>query len=93
MSKRAREVRLDVSDLEPPEPLERVLAALEELGDGDFLHMLHRREPLLLYPELRRKGFRYLTSFAGDYECEVFIWRDCDAVAEQACLARTTPSP
>lgn len=83
----ARERLLDVSDLEPPEPLERVLTALDELGDGEFLHMLHRRDPLLLYPELERRGFRYLTTFERDYECEVFIWRDGDTVAENACCA------
>lgn len=85
MPESARELRIDVSDLEPPEPLEQVLLALDELGDGEFLHMLHRREPLLLYPELRRRGFSYLTSFDRDHECEVFIWRDGDAVAENAC--------
>lgn len=85
MPETARERLLDVSDLEPPEPLERVLNALGELGDGEFLHMLHRREPLLLYPELTARGFRYLTTFARDFECEVFIWRDGDATAEHAC--------
>jgi len=82
----AREHILDVSDLEPPEPLQRVLNALPELGEGDYLHMLHRREPLLLYPELERRGFRYLDISNGDHECELLIWRDGDAAAEHACL-------
>lgn len=83
----ARERILDVSDLEPPEPLEQVLSALDDLGDGEFLHMLHRREPLLLYPELDRRGFRYLTILDRHYACEVYIWRDGDSVAERACRA------
>lgn len=83
----ARECLLDVSDLEPPEPLQRVLQALDELGDAEYLHVLHRREPLLLYPELQRRGFRYLATFERDFECEVFIWRDGDTAAENACLA------
>ena len=83
----ARERRLDVSDLEPPEPLQRVLTALDALDEGEFLHVLHRREPLLLYPELMDRGFRYLTTFERDYDCEVFIWRDGDARAERACRA------
>lgn len=92
MPNSAQEQRLDVSALEPPEPLQRVLAALDGLGDGEFLHVLHRREPLLLYPELDRRGFRYLTSFEREYECEIFIWRDGDTAAEAACrsLAGTT---
>lgn len=83
----AREHILDVSDLEPPEPLQRVLEALSELGEGDYLHMLHRREPLLLYPELEQRGFRYLTITGGNHECELLIWRDGDTVAEHACRA------
>ena len=39
---------LDVSDLEPPEPLERILDALDQLGTGDWLHVRHRREPFPL---------------------------------------------
>jgi len=87
MPGQARERVLDVSDLEPPEPLERVLAAIDELEDGEYLHMLHRREPLLLYPELEQRGFSYLPMFDRDYECEVLIWRDGDPVAESACRA------
>lgn len=89
----ARERLLDVSDLEPPEPLQRVLETLDDLGDGEFLHMLHRRDPLLLYPELELRGYRYLTTFERDHECEVFIWRDGDAAAEEACLAHEGVSP
>lgn len=84
----ARERFLDVSDLEPPEPLQRVLETLDDLGDGEFLHMLHRRDPLLLYPELEQRGFRYLKTLDRDHECEVLIWRDGDTEAEVACLAR-----
>lgn len=84
----ARERLLDVSELEPPEPLQRVLAATARLGEGEFLHVLHRREPLLLYPELDRRGFCYLATFEGDYACEVFIWRDGDEPAAEACRSR-----
>jgi len=81
----ARERFLDVSELEPPEPLERVLTALEYLEEGQYLHMAHRREPLLLYPELEQRGFDYLTLFDRDYPCEVLIWRRDDRLAETAC--------
>ncbi len=94
MPESARERRIDVSDLEPPEPLQQVLLAVDELDDGEFLHMIHRREPLLLYPELRRRGFSFITTFDRDHECEVFIWRDGDTVAEHACRRyETAPGP
>ncbi len=37
----------------------RILAALGELGDGDQVVALMDREPLLLYPELERRGFTW----------------------------------
>ncbi|HJX11124.1 MAG TPA: DUF2249 domain-containing protein, partial [Candidatus Binatia bacterium] len=52
---------LDVSDLPPPEPLEQVTAALGNLAPGDYLRILHRREPLLLYPWLEEHGFVWST--------------------------------
>lgn len=51
--------RLDVSDLPPPEPLERALDALRALGPGDRLLMQHRRQPYPLYDILRRMGYRW----------------------------------
>ena len=93
MSGSARERVLDVSDLEAPEPLERVLTALGEMGVGDFLRMLHRREPLLLYPELKRRGFDYLMCLEGPGRYEVLIWRHGDAAAERACRDRAKGAP
>lgn len=46
------ERRLDVSDLEPPEPMERILDALDEMPAEDCLRVRHRREPYPLYNNL-----------------------------------------
>ncbi len=85
----ARERRLDVRELEPPEPLERALAALPGLGPGEYLHMLHRREPLLLYDLLEAQGFRHCAREGPEAPWEIFIWREGDeaarAAAEAAC--------
>ncbi len=35
------EILLDVSDLEPPEPLTRALDTVEQLTAGQYLRMLH----------------------------------------------------
>ena len=79
---------LDVSALEPPEPLERVLAALEELGDGEYLHVQHRREPFPLYPLLEERGFAYFARPGRDVPIEVFIWRRNDEHAHAAAQRR-----
>jgi uncharacterized protein (DUF2249 family) len=52
---------LDVRDLAPPEPLERVLDALADLPPGDRLLVHHRREPFPLYDLLRRMGYAWRT--------------------------------
>ena len=46
----------DNRDLDPPEPMVRILAAVEELADGEVLSALLRREPSFLLPELAKRG-------------------------------------
>jgi uncharacterized protein (DUF2249 family) len=61
--------RLDVSNLPPPEPLERTLDALAELPAGDRLLLCHRRQPFPLYDLLRRMGYRWQVSGQeGDWQ-------------------------
>jgi len=51
---------IDNRGLEPPEPMVRILAALSALAEGDQIVALMDREPLLLYPELERRGFSWM---------------------------------
>ncbi len=78
----AREILIDVSALPPCEPLELILAALEEITVGEYIRMRHRREPLLLYPILAERGFRHHTHPHGEDDFTILIWRAGDAVAE-----------
>ena len=75
---------LDVSDLEPCEPMERTLAAADDLGEGDYLHVIHRREPHLLYPVLEKKGFAWQCRPGGVSEVDIFIWKKTDRAAASA---------
>ncbi len=52
-------VVLDVRDLEPPEPMMRTLAALEQLPAGGTLVQLNVRVPQFLLPLLEERGFTY----------------------------------
>jgi uncharacterized protein (DUF2249 family) len=52
-------IEIDNRGLQPPEPMVRILDALTNLSDGDELVALMDREPLLLYPELQRRGFEW----------------------------------
>ena len=40
---------LDCRELEPPEPMVRVLEAVEELQENETVLMIHRKEPILIY--------------------------------------------
>ena len=57
---------LDNRDLDPPEPMVRALAALEELLPGEVLSVLLRREPVFLFPELSKRGHDWLGKFQAD---------------------------
>lgn len=56
-------VHLDNRDLDPPEPMVRILAAAQKLGPGETLSALLRREPVFLFPELERRGHRWRGGF------------------------------
>lgn len=86
------EQRLDVSMLEPCEPLERTLEATRQLGEGDYLRVIHRREPNLLYPLLRESGFVWRCCPGGSSGVQIFIWHQGDRKAEiEAMGAFNTP--
>ena len=49
----------DLRDLEPPQPLERVLTAAAELAPGEACAARVPRHPRLLLPRLEERGLRY----------------------------------
>ena len=60
----AREV--DGRELDPPEPMVNILAATEEMKDGEVLAALLWREPVFLFPELARRGHAWRGGFDPD---------------------------
>lgn len=62
--------------LEPPEPMERVLLALDMLPAHGRLRFLIHREPLPLYPILSEKGCRHETRRIEDGCYEILIWKE-----------------
>ena len=86
------EVLLDVSALEAPEPLQRAIEAAVALGEGQYLHMHHRMRPVHLYPWLASEGFASDTRRNGE-DCEVFIWRREDTLAQRAAEAGASGLP
>lgn len=66
---------IDGRDLEPPEPLELTLAALEELADGDELVLLLFCSPRPLFSILRRDGYGWQETVREDGTHEIHIRR------------------
>jgi uncharacterized protein (DUF2249 family) len=57
---------IDNRGLQPPEPMVRILSELGSLDAGEELVALMDREPMLLYPELERRGFSWSFDEHGD---------------------------
>ena len=57
---------MDNRDLDPPEPMVRVLAAVEEMQPGEVLQALLCREPAFLIPELERRGHAWSGAFEDE---------------------------
>lgn len=57
---------LDVRGLEPPEPMMRILAALETLAPGAQLRALTDRKPVHLLAELDSRGFTHASHEQAD---------------------------
>jgi len=78
-----REILLDVSGLEPPEPLVRTVAAAERLRKGEYLRMLHRRGPCLLRDNLTERGFGFHVRPGRQAAVETLVWRKDDPEGER----------
>ncbi len=55
---------LDCTELDPPEPMVRILYQLENMTEGEVMFALLAREPLFLFPELGKRGH----AWAGDFD-------------------------
>ncbi|HVV92128.1 MAG TPA: DUF2249 domain-containing protein [Hyphomicrobiales bacterium] len=57
---------LDNRDLDPPEPMVRILEATEAMAPGEVLSALLCREPIFLFPELAKRGHGWRGAFEAD---------------------------
>ena len=78
------EILLDARQMEPPEPFVAAMNILRQLQAGKYLHMMHRRKPRLLYPELDAMGFTSHTVLDRDETYHILVWRDEDIAASSA---------
>jgi len=69
---------LDNRGLTPPEPMVRVLEAVELLGDDEVLEVFNDRRPMFLYPLLDERGLAYETEELPEGLVRVRIQRRID---------------
>lgn len=58
--------QMDNRELDPPEPMVRILAAAELMKPGEVLSALLCREPIFLLPELAKRGHSWRGGFEPD---------------------------
>lgn len=65
---------LDNRGLEPPQPMMRTLAALENLKANEILTIINDRRPMFLYEQLEELGYKNRTEQQedGSYKIEIF---------------------
>ena len=78
---------IDAFNLDPPEPLQLAMAAIDDLAIGEFVCLKVSREPLMLYPLLISQGFSHISRTTSPSGYEVFIWCTNDEAAESSALA------
>jgi hypothetical protein len=71
----SHEVLVDARWLEPPEPMERVLAALDLSRADDRIRFLIHREPVPLYVILAERGYGYRVTPLDDGCFDILIER------------------
>ena len=76
------EVTIDVSELQPPEPMEIVLEQLDKIKAGQYIRMIHRMQPHPLYNILMDNGFRYKVDETQGL-INIYIWKGTDKEAEE----------
>lgn len=68
------EREVDVRWLQPPEPFERIVAALTSLQPGERLRVLIHREPVPLLDMLRENRYGYEVEPQEDGTFAITIW-------------------
>ena len=54
-------IHVDNRGLEPPEPMVRILAIVQQLAPGQRMEALNERRPMLLYPKIEELGLPHET--------------------------------
>ena len=90
MNEQPKELLIDVSEYEPPQPFEEVIQLLLQMKAGEYIRMLHRKKPLPLLQFLQDNGFDFKITHDESLSCdlvlwEIIIWDKKDTLVSQYC--------
>jgi uncharacterized protein (DUF2249 family) len=74
----SKEILLEVHDLQPPQPMELALDALDKLQLGEYIKMVHRMQPFPLFKILDENSFRYRVTDSDTSAFDIYIWHASD---------------
>ncbi|MCL5265260.1 MAG: DUF2249 domain-containing protein [Chloroflexi bacterium] len=66
-------ISIDVRELTPPQPMMKILNALDHLKPGETLLVHHVRRPAYLYPKLAELGYKQKTVEVGPDQVDIYI--------------------
>ena len=72
-------ILVDAREMEPPEPLVRVMEAVDQFKSTEKVVMLHRHKPCQLLDKLDAKGLKHNTIEFEDGSVEITIWQETNA--------------
>lgn len=78
-------INLDVSELEPPEPMTVILNEVRQLQPNTAIRVCHRKRPFPLYSFLQEMGFTYHCVELGSCDLVIYIWPEGDQVLDEFC--------
>lgn len=68
-------ITVDCRQLFPPEPMIKVLEAVEKMRDDECVLMLHRQSPVHLFGKLGEMGLKYKLKELSDGSIQLLVWR------------------
>ena len=66
-------IEIDVHDLQPPEPMMKILENLQRIDERSVMIVHHHREPHLLYPILDERGYKAVCNKIGEDSFKILI--------------------
>lgn len=81
-------IELDVSDLAPPEPMEKIIFHLAKLANQHYLKVYHRRLPYPLFKVLVENGWQYYHQETKQGGYIIYIYRKNDAELFNKIIAK-----